>query len=137
VAAARNQSGGVLKRFLRGAPGGPAGAPDEFISIWRETGAIHRGGRMGVREACRQVLHGALVRAIRSCVASVKLSSRSLQEAALTESAFRVLEDYRLSATALVFFSFVVFCGGFFFVVWRSRKPWLMQDGPETLATLP
>ena len=119
VAAARTRVVGV-EALLRWRRGDRLVPPDEFISILEETGAIIEVGEWGLREACRQVLHwhGQGHQKLRC---SVNLSSRQLQESGFAESVFRVLQATRFPATSLVL---------------EITESLLMQDGPETLATL-
>lgn len=119
VAAGRSRVVGV-EALLRWHRGAQLVAPDEFIPVLEESGDIVEVGEWVLRQACLQVLdwqrngHDRL-----RC--SVNLSSRQLQEAGFAELVARVLSETGFPATSLVL---------------EITESLLMQDGPQTLATL-
>ncbi|PCC97843.1 EAL domain-containing protein [Halopseudomonas pelagia] len=119
VAASRSRVVGV-EALLRWRRGDRLVPPDEFISVLEETGAIVEVGEWVLREACRQVLlwHANGHKKLRC---SVNLSSRQLQESGFADVVARVLAETGFPATSLVL---------------EITESLLMQDGPETLATL-
>ena len=119
VAASRSRVVGV-EALLRWRRGDRLVPPDEFISVLEETGAIVEVGEWVLREACRQVLHWH-VNGHKKLRCSVNLSSRQLQESGFADVVARVLAETGFPATSLVL---------------EITESLLMQDGPETLATL-
>ncbi|PAU89698.1 hypothetical protein CK507_02155 [Pseudomonas sp. WN033] len=95
-------------------------APDEFIPVLEETGDIVKVGEWVLRQACTQVrawqTHG-----YPGLRCSVNLSSRQLLEQGFAERVAQILAETGLPASSLVL---------------EITESLLMQDGPQTLATL-
>lgn len=119
VTATRSRVVGV-EALLRWRRGDRLVPPDEFISVLEETGAIVEVGEWVLREACRQVLHWH-ANGHQKLRCSVNLSSRQLQQSGFAEVVSRVLNETGFPATSLVL---------------EITESLLMQDGPDTLATL-
>ncbi|WP_022961013.1 EAL domain-containing protein [Halopseudomonas pelagia] len=119
IAATRSRVVGV-EALLRWRRGDRLVPPDEFISVLEETGAIVEVGEWVLREACRQVLHWH-AHGHQELRCSVNLSSRQLQQSGFAEVVARVLRETGFPATSLVL---------------EITESLLMQEGPETLATL-
>ena len=119
VAAGRARVVGV-EALLRWWQGEQMIGPDQFIPILEETGDIVAVGAWVLQQACQQVRewqqHG-----LPGLRCSVNLSSRQLQESDFARRVAEVLTSTGLPPASLVL---------------EITESLLMQDGPETLATL-
>jgi diguanylate cyclase (GGDEF)-like protein/PAS domain S-box-containing protein len=109
-----------VEALLRWWQDGSLISPDAFIPILEETGRIVEVGDWVLRQACLQVLawHEQGFAGLRC---SVNLSSRQLHNTDFARSVASVLEDTGFPPGSLVL---------------EITESLLMQDGPETLATL-
>lgn len=119
VAAGRSRVVGV-EALLRWRQGERLIAPDEFIPVLEESGEIVEVGEWVLRQACLQVLKWQ-AEGHESLRCSVNLSSRQLQGSGFAGLVKSILEETGFPATSLVL---------------EITESLLMQDGPETLATL-
>lgn len=109
-----------VEALLRWWQDGALISPDAFIPVLEDSGQIVEVGDWVLRQACTQVLawHGQGFPGLRC---SVNLSSRQLRNDGFAASVARVLEETGFPPGQLVL---------------EITESLLMEDGPETLATL-